>query len=582
MNKRINQKTNYNESFYDKVDEVYNNWRRPVWEEHLWLAPQERGDQIGPAGWVEVLDAAGNVIVNIDGDGFTGNLPAHADDHENGGSDEISVAGLSGLLADGQTPLPHDTSHQNGGTDEISVAGLSGLLADPQTPLGHAVSHGDGGSDELSITTLPTAEVDTTKVLKPDGLGGVAWGADAGGGSSITGIDVDEAGAAAATDVQTVDFQSGFDVTEPVAGTAAVALDLTEVTDFTDHSARHENGGADEISVAGLSGLLADAQTPLGHNASHENGGADEIEVDDLGTAEVDTSKRLAPDGLGGVLWAAGGGGGGITGVEVKESEVSAATDVQTIDFWSGFDVSENPAGTARVTMDLLEVPTFSDHSARHEDGGADEISIEGLTGMSAQMEIHRTAVAGPGVHNASAITVADAGALFVASEVEGALQEIAAGFAPWLIPPLYGYNQDGTASHVGAANRTVYVPVHITGSCTVTGIRWVCVGSNGNVCVALYSSAGVRLATSGSVACPAVGLATTNFASSYAAKPGRYYLAFGSSTTTTFTMRMSSATANITLQNIYENSFPAPANISSAGGTNTQPAMYGVVSGGF
>lgn len=32
------------------------------------------------------------------------------------------------------------------------------------------------------------------------------------------------------------------------------------------HATTHENGGADEISVAGLSGLLADAQTPLAHN----------------------------------------------------------------------------------------------------------------------------------------------------------------------------------------------------------------------------------------------------------------------------------------------------------------------------
>lgn len=34
---------------------------------------------------------------------------------------------------------------------------------------------------------------------------------------------------------------------------------------FNDHSARHENGGADEISVTGLSGVLADAQTPAAH-----------------------------------------------------------------------------------------------------------------------------------------------------------------------------------------------------------------------------------------------------------------------------------------------------------------------------
>lgn len=93
---------------------------------------------------------------------FSTPIGLHAATHENGGSDEISVAGLSGLLADPQTPIigggandavagndprlsdartptAHAASHQNGGGDEISVAGLSGLLADPQTPLVHDI-----------------------------------------------------------------------------------------------------------------------------------------------------------------------------------------------------------------------------------------------------------------------------------------------------------------------------------------------------------------------------------------------------------------------------------------------------------
>jgi hypothetical protein len=37
----------------------------------------------------------------------------------------------------GGTPDAHAASHENGGSDEISVAGLSGLLADPQTPLAY-------------------------------------------------------------------------------------------------------------------------------------------------------------------------------------------------------------------------------------------------------------------------------------------------------------------------------------------------------------------------------------------------------------------------------------------------------------
>ena len=62
---------------------------------------------------------------------------------ENGGAKEISVTGLSGLLADDQhvldaevlavaAALVHASRHQNSGADEISVTGLSGLLADDQ------------------------------------------------------------------------------------------------------------------------------------------------------------------------------------------------------------------------------------------------------------------------------------------------------------------------------------------------------------------------------------------------------------------------------------------------------------------
>lgn len=49
------------------------------------------------------------------------------------------------------------------------------------------------------------------------------------------------------------------------------------------HAATHENGGSDEISVAGLSGDLADAQDPKAHAASHHSPmGLDQIDHDQL------------------------------------------------------------------------------------------------------------------------------------------------------------------------------------------------------------------------------------------------------------------------------------------------------------
>lgn len=77
----------------------------------------------------------------------------HATTHQNGGSDELSVAGLSGVLADAQVPQAHAASHQNGGGDELSVAGLSGVLADAQTPQAHAID-GAAHTGQLAHSAL--------------------------------------------------------------------------------------------------------------------------------------------------------------------------------------------------------------------------------------------------------------------------------------------------------------------------------------------------------------------------------------------------------------------------------------------
>lgn len=65
----------------------------------------------------------------------------------------------------------------------------------------------------------------------------------------------------------------------------------------------------------------------------------------------------------------------------------------------------------------------FDDHSARHENGGADEISIAGLDGTSTELANHLADAAD--AHDASAISIADAGGDFTATDVEGALAEL-------------------------------------------------------------------------------------------------------------------------------------------------------------
>jgi len=119
---------------------------------------------------------------DVNEDGVVDEVIAHKASHQNGGSDEVNVAGLSGALADEQpsswagvsgkpstfTPSAHKASHQNGGSDEINVAGLSGALADEQlsawdavsdkpstfTPSAHKATHQNGGDDEIDCTGL--------------------------------------------------------------------------------------------------------------------------------------------------------------------------------------------------------------------------------------------------------------------------------------------------------------------------------------------------------------------------------------------------------------------------------------------
>jgi len=183
--------------------------------------------------------------VTLDDAGDPRDPNAHAASHQDGGADEISVAGLSGVLADPQTPATHAASHQDGGADEISVAGLSGVLADPQTPATHAASHQDGGADEISVAGLSGVLAD------PQTPASHASSHQDGGADEIS-----------------------------VAGLSGV---LADPQTPASHASSHQDGGADEISVAGLSGVLADPQTPATHAATHTNGTDD---IQDAGAAQ--------------------------------------------------------------------------------------------------------------------------------------------------------------------------------------------------------------------------------------------------------------------------------------------------------
>lgn len=95
----------------------------------------------------------------------------------------------------GVFPAPHASTHENGGSDEINVAGLSGVLADPQTAIAHAILgpiHSDAATDTVSRGSLIVGNATPSwdeltigsagQVLTSDGTD-AAWAAPAGGGT---------------------------------------------------------------------------------------------------------------------------------------------------------------------------------------------------------------------------------------------------------------------------------------------------------------------------------------------------------------------------------------------------------------
>lgn len=128
----------------------------------------------GTRAMTGALDMGTNNITNVgtvDGrdistDGST--LDSHVGSSSNPHSTSIANIG-SGTIAqlnsaisdatlddssDSRTPTTHATSHQNAGSDEISVIGLSGLLGDPQTPVQHALDSATYHSVPTDITTF--------------------------------------------------------------------------------------------------------------------------------------------------------------------------------------------------------------------------------------------------------------------------------------------------------------------------------------------------------------------------------------------------------------------------------------------
>jgi hypothetical protein len=122
----------------------------------------------------------------------------------------------------------------------------------------------------------------------------------------------------------------------------------------TAHKASHENGGSDEISVAGLSGELADAQPPKAHAASHQSGGSDSVKLDDLAAPDDNTDLNATTTKHGLLLKAVAPAASVLNVVGIANAETAYANK-------SIFD-STNPAALGTASPGTSLIAAHRDH----------------------------------------------------------------------------------------------------------------------------------------------------------------------------------------------------------------------------
>jgi len=164
--------------------------------------------------------------------------------------------------------VAHGSTHENGGSDEISVAGLNGELADPQVPKSHASTHKGDGADAIAVATQSVAGLESA--ADKSKLDGIASGATNTPLSSTAPVNVTKAtaSAGAATDAARQDHK--HDITTAAAGAAALGDTAAEGTATSLARSDHKHGLAAGSPVAvGTANADGSATTPARSDHVH-------------------------------------------------------------------------------------------------------------------------------------------------------------------------------------------------------------------------------------------------------------------------------------------------------------------------
>lgn len=157
------------------------------------------------------------------------------------------------------------------------------------------------------------------------------------------------------------------------------------------HASTHENGGSDEISVAGLSGDLADAQDPKAHASTHGSAGADTIDAGDLGGSGGTNGQFLQTDGTA-AQW------GGLSGTALTLIESQSPSGVSSADFTTGID-SDHRRYIFEVTDivpatdgEILQLQVSNDGGSTWQSGASDyAYALDGLNDAGTSITVSST-----------------------------------------------------------------------------------------------------------------------------------------------------------------------------------------------
>ena len=187
-----------------------------------------------------------------------------------------------------------------------------------------------------------------------------------------------------ATDVPIADGGTGAST---AAGARAnldleAGTDFPSLTTFNDHSARHENGGADEISIAGLDGTPTELTNHLNDTSDAHDASA--ISVLDAASKFVGADVEAVLAELQDNIDNASGTGAPTDATYITQTANGGLSAEQALSSLSTGIVKVTTGTGVLSTATANTDYAAASHASRHQDGGADEISLAGLSGAPA------------------------------------------------------------------------------------------------------------------------------------------------------------------------------------------------------